>query len=68
LLQLNKLAAGSTGNIDFEGIQTAFEKTKTCVINLRMKPEDIPAVRKSLEIQCPVLAAEKDLLDDLLGN
>jgi hypothetical protein len=68
LLHLNKLAAGTTDDIDFEGIQTAFEKTKSCIANQRMKPEDISTVRKTLEIQCPELAAEKNLLDELLGN
>jgi hypothetical protein len=69
LLDLNKAAAViDTGAIDFEGIQTAFEKTKACIANQHVKAEDLPEVRKSLAIKCPELAAETELLTELLGR
>ena len=68
LLMLNKQAANATGNIDFEGIQAAFEKARTCIVDQRMKPEDLPEVQKALEMKCPELAKETELLGELLGK
>lgn len=69
LLALNKAAAViDTGAIDFEGIQTAFEKAKTCIADQHLKAEDLPEVRKSLATKCPELATETDLLSELLGR
>jgi hypothetical protein len=66
LLNLNKQAATSTDSIDFEGIQQEFEKARACIVEQRMKPEDMAPVQKSLEVKCPALAAEAELLGELL--
>lgn len=68
LLELNKQAANSKDSIDFAGIQAEFEKTKTCIANQRMKPEDVAEVKKSLLLKCPDLAKEEDLLQELMGQ
>ena len=66
LLALNKQVASSQDSIDFEGIQTAFEKTRTCITEQRMKKEDLPEVQKILLVKCPELAAQPELLQELL--
>ena len=67
LLQLNKQAAKAQGTIDFEGIQTEFANTKVCIAKLHLKPEYRTEVEKQLLVQCPELAAEKELLAELLN-
>ena len=66
LLDLNKAAATASGNIDFEGIQAEFEKTRACIVNQRMKSEDLLAVKNALTVRCPELATQTELLEELL--
>jgi hypothetical protein len=66
LMNLNKQAANASGSIDFEGIQAEFEKTRACIVNQHMKPEDLPEVQNALLIKCPELAKETELLGELL--
>ncbi len=66
LLDINKQAVAAD-SIDFEGIQTAFNKTKACIINQRLKADDLPEVEKVLGLHCPALAAEAELLEELLA-
>jgi hypothetical protein len=68
LLNLNKQAANASGNIDFEAIQAEFGKARACIVNQRMKPEDLPEVQKALTVKCPELAAEAEMLGELLGT
>ncbi len=68
LMELNKQAAKATGAIDFEGIQRAFDKTKTCIALQKIKPEEIQEMEKALEVLCPELAKEHELLEELIGN
>lgn len=68
LMEMNKQAAKSEGPIDFEGIEAAFTKTKACIAQQHMKSEDRQGVEKSLAIICPELAAEFDLLQELIGE
>ena len=67
LLQLNKQAANSQGAIDFEAIQTEFANTKVCIAKQHIKPEDRAEVEKQLLVQCPELAAETELLQELVN-
>ncbi|MBL7827919.1 MAG: hypothetical protein JNJ57_14915 [Saprospiraceae bacterium] len=67
LLNLNKQAAESPQGIDFEKIQAEFEKSKICIADQRMKPEDLPEVQKSIVVKCPQLSGEVELLNELLG-
>ena len=68
LMELNKQAANAPqGAIDFEGIQTAFAVAKTCIAKQHIKPEDRLEVEKQLSVQCPELAAEGELLEELIG-
>lgn len=68
LLEMNKQAAGTKDSIDFEAIQAEFEKTKACISDQHMKPEDFGDVKKSLAMMCPELAKEEDLLQELMGQ
>ena len=68
LMQMNKEAANAQGPIDFEGIEAAFAKTKACIAKQRMKPEDRQEVEKALALKCPELAAENELLQELIGD
>jgi len=68
LMDLNKQAAKATGTIDFEGIQTAFNMAKTCIAKQKIKPEEMPEVEKALEVLCPELEAEHELLEELIGG
>lgn len=66
LLDLNKKAAAGKDSIDFEAIQTAFLEARKCIVNQHMKSDDLSEVQKALLIKCPELAAETDLLEELL--
>ncbi len=68
LLELNKQAAASTGAIDFEGIQRAFDEARTCIALQKIKPEEVPELEKALEVLCPELAKEQELLAELVGD
>ena len=68
LMDLNKQAAQPGGKIDFEGIQAAFENTKNCIARQKIHPEAIPEVEQALGKLCPELAAEKELLDELIDK
>ena len=68
MVSLLNSRGGNGVNIDFEGIQAEFEKTKTCIVGQRMKPEDLPEVEKALAAKCPELSAQTELLGELLGK
>ena len=68
LLTLNKEAAAKEENIDFEAIQQAFMKARKCISELRMKAEDKQAMEAVLPLKCPELAAEAELLSELLAE
>lgn len=68
LLNLNKQAVAGQDSIDFEAIQTAFQDARKCIVEQRMKAEDLPEVQKALLVKCPELAAETELLGELLGR
>lgn len=68
LLNLNKQAANAPDSMAFEAIQAEFEKAKTCIVDQRMKPEDLAEVKKVLALKYPALAAETELLEELMGN
>lgn len=68
LLDLNKQAAQAPDQIDFEGIQIAFEQARVCIAEQRMKPEDLAEVEKALAVKCPALSSEKELWAELLGK
>lgn len=66
VLELNKQASSNLDSLAFERIQAAFEKARTCIIEQRMKKEDLPEVQKTLLIKCPELANQTELLQELL--
>lgn len=73
LLELNKKAAAITqaaaaDTIDFKAIQIEFEKTRTCIAEQHMKPEDLFEVKRSLAIKCPELTKQTELLEELLAK
>ncbi len=67
-MELNKQAAKATGTIDFEGIQRAFDNARTCIAKQKIKPEEIQEMEKALEVLCPELEAEHELLEELIGG
>ena len=67
LLRLNKAAAQDTV-INFEAIQAEYNKALSCVHALHLKPEEMAELEKALASKCPELAAEQELLGELLGK
>ena len=68
LMNLNKQAASTQDSMDFEGIQAEFEKARTCIAKQKLKAEERPEVGKALALRCPELAAEPELLSELMGR
>lgn len=68
LLSMNQQAAADTGKVNFEAIQAEFEKSKACIFNQHMKPEDLPEVKSALAKKCPQLANEAELTDELMDK
>jgi len=68
LLLLNQAHATKSDSLSFREIFLEFEKTRACVTALGIKPEDRPALDASMGVHCPVLAAEAELLRELMGE
>ena len=66
-------AADTSQSIDFQTMQAEYEKSKECAATLvtrfgKLKPTEIAEVEKSLALKCPDLAAQRDLLRELMGE
>lgn len=77
LVALNQKAqaadADTSQKIDFQAMQAEYEKSKECAATLvtrfgKLKPAEIAEVEKSLALKCPDLAAQRDLLRELMGE
>ena len=74
LNQKAQVAASDTSQrIDFQTMQAEYEKSKECAATLvtrfgKLKPTEIVEVEKSLALKCPDLAAQRDLLRELMGE
>jgi hypothetical protein len=80
LVQLNRdmseQVAKDTGAqtmILFQELEEAYEQAKECSGTIigqfgKLKPEALPAIEKILVNQCPELAAQRDLLQEMLGE
>ena len=67
LLALNQKAQTEADSLAFRNIAAAFEKARECASRLGIKPEDRSALELALGLKCPTLAANKELLIELLG-
>lgn len=68
LLALNKQAQTSSDSLAFRNIAAEFDKVRTCTAKLGIKPEDRAALELALTTHCPALAAQPELLLELLGQ
>jgi len=74
LNQKAQAAAADTAQvIDFQTMQVEYEKAKECAATLvtrfgKLDPSEIVEVEKSLALRCPDLAAQRDLLRELMGE
>lgn len=74
LNQKAQAAASDTSQvIDFQTMQAEYEKAKECAATLvtrfgKLNPAEIAEVEKSLTLKCPDLAAQRDLLRELMGE
>lgn len=68
LLRLNKQAETDRDSLAFRNIANAFEKARTCVHSIGIKPEERESLNRSLDVLCPDLAAHKDILPELWGE
>lgn len=66
-------ASDTSQRIDFQAMQAEYEKSKECAATLatrfgKLKSAEIIEVEKSLALKCPDLAAQRDLLRELMGE
>lgn len=64
---------GAQTMVLFEELEKAHEQAKECSGTIigqfgKLKPEELPAIEKILVKQCPELAAQRDLLQEMLGE
>ncbi len=57
----------------FRALEDAYQEAKECSGTLigqfgKLKPEELPAIEKMLAQKCPELAAQHDLLQEMLGE
>lgn len=57
----------------FRALENAYKEAKECSGTLigqfgKLKPEELPAIEKILAQKCPELAAQHDLLQEMLGE
>ncbi|MEO6036772.1 MAG: hypothetical protein ABIQ93_00075 [Saprospiraceae bacterium] len=73
LIELNRQAAQSPDKADFKVLEAEFNRTKACLATVsshfgKLKTEEIPQLEKQLQPKCPQLAAQHDLLRQLLAE
>lgn len=68
LLALNKQAQTASDSLAFRNIAAEFDKVRTCTAKLGIKPDDRAALELALTTHCPALAAQQELLLELLGQ
>ncbi|MGI9160310.1 MAG: hypothetical protein ACR2K1_11230 [Saprospiraceae bacterium] len=80
LVQMNKEMQSNVGKDTseqaialFRALENAYNEAKECSGTLigqfgKLKPEELPAIEKILAQKCPELAAQHDLLQEMLGE
>ncbi|MFN0034195.1 MAG: hypothetical protein ACKVUS_03950 [Saprospiraceae bacterium] len=68
LLALNQQAESASDSLAFRNIAAEFEKARACAATLGFQPDDRAALETTLQTHCPALAAQQDLLLELLGE
>ena len=73
LMKLNQAAAQSPDKADFKAMEYEFKHAKDCLMNVtsrngRLNAGDLKELEKQLQFTCPPLAAQHDLLRELLGE
>ncbi len=71
LMQLNQQAAKTPAEADFKAMEAEYKKTKECLTNVtnslgKVKVEELGELEKQLQPRCPALAAQHELLRELL--
>ncbi len=73
LLELNQQTAQPPENVDFKVLEAEYQRTKDCLGTVtthfgKLKKEELAQLEKQLQTKCPNLAAQHDLLRELLGE
>ena len=73
LLELNQQAAQSPDKADFKALEAEFNRAKECLATVsnrfgKLKTEELPLLEKQLQPTCPQLAAQHELLRQLLAE
>lgn len=71
LLELNQQMAQTPEKADFKTLEAEYQRTKECLITVtnhlgKLKPEELPQLEKQLQISCPNLASQRELLQEIL--
>ncbi len=71
--QAETMSSDTAVHVDFRALQTEYEKAKECAATVttrfgKLKPEELTEIEKSLALKCPDLAAQHDLLRELMGE
>ncbi len=74
LVKLNEQAAKSPAEADFKALEDEYKKTKDCLSTVtnhlggRLKAEELKELEKQLQLKCPPLGTQHELLRELLGE
>lgn len=71
LIELNQQAAQSPEKADFKALEAEYQRTKECMATVtnnlgKITVEELPQLEKQLQITCPTLAPQRELLQELL--
>ena len=73
-MQLNQQAAKSPAEADFKAMEDEYKKTKDCLSTVtnhlggKLKAEELKELERQLQLRCPPLATQHELLRELLGE
>ena len=70
---MNQQAAKTPGKADFKALEAEYQRSKECLATVtnhfgKLKTGELAQLEKQLQPKCPNLAAQHDLLRELLGE
>lgn len=71
LLELNQQMAQTPEKADFKTLEAEYQRTKECLTTVtnhlgKLNPEEVPQLEKQLQMSCPSLASQRELLQEML--
>ena len=71
LLELNRQMAQTPEKADFKALESEYMRTKDCLTTMtnylgKLKAEELPQLEKQLQVTCPDLVSQRELLQEML--